>query len=169
MSLTTLMMERTRLQGEVPVALFSAPQLQTVILRHNQLNGTLDLGTSYSSYLKLVDLQSNSISEIKQRPRHDNNIVLVDNPVCQESGATGSYCTAPEPNVQYTTPFIDFAPTAYQADKISSPKCQCAYPYMGTVTWLEHMKVEDRPVHPIINQFVSSGVAFGAQRWLAVL
>ncbi|KAK1387587.1 hypothetical protein POM88_015765 [Heracleum sosnowskyi] len=37
------------------------------------------------------------------------------------------------------------------------------------VTWLEHMEVEDRPMHPIINQFVSSGVAFGAERWLAVL
>ncbi|KAK1396511.1 hypothetical protein POM88_006374 [Heracleum sosnowskyi] len=37
------------------------------------------------------------------------------------------------------------------------------------VTWLEHMEVEDRPVHLIINQFVSSGVAFGAERWLAVL
>ncbi|KAK1386295.1 putative leucine-rich repeat receptor-like protein kinase [Heracleum sosnowskyi] len=132
-SLTTLMMERTGLQGEVPVALFTAPQLQTVILRHNQLNGTLDLGTSYSSNLKLVDMQSNSISEIKQRPRHDNNIVLVDNPVCQESGETGSYCTAPEPNVQYTTQFIDCTPTTCQADKISSPKCQCAYPYMGTL------------------------------------
>ncbi|KAK1394793.1 hypothetical protein POM88_013849 [Heracleum sosnowskyi] len=40
---------------------------------------------------------------------------------------------------------------------------------ISKVTWLEHMKVEDRPVHPIINQFVSSGVAFGAERWLAVL
>ncbi|KAK1384223.1 hypothetical protein POM88_021958 [Heracleum sosnowskyi] len=44
----------------------------------------------------------------------------------------------------------------------------------GKVTWLEHMEVEGRPVHPIINQFVinqfvSSGVAFGAERWLAVL
>ncbi|KAL8116922.1 hypothetical protein AgCh_023197 [Apium graveolens] len=132
-SLTTLMMERTGLQGEVPVALFSAPQLQTVILRHNQLNGTLDLGTSYSSNLKLVDLQSNSISEIKQRPGHDNNLVLVGNPVCEESGATGIYCSIPQPNAQYTTPFIDCTPTSCQADQISSPHCQCAYPYMGTL------------------------------------
>ncbi|KAK1392384.1 hypothetical protein POM88_011440 [Heracleum sosnowskyi] len=45
----------------------------------------------------------------------------------------------------------------------------CASNTRVLVTWLEHMKVEDRPVHPIINQFVSSGVAFGAERWLAVL
>lgn len=58
---------------------------------------------------------------------------LVGNPVCEESGATGSYCTPPQPNVQYTTPFIDCEPTACQANAISSPKCQCAYPYMGTL------------------------------------
>lgn len=134
-SLTTLMMERTGLQGEVPVALFSSPQLQTVILRHNQLNGTLDLGSSYSSNLKLVDLRSNSISEIKQRPGRDNNIVLVGNPVCEESGATGSYCTIPQPNAQYTTPVINCVPTACQADQVSSPNCQCAYPYTGTLNF----------------------------------
>lgn len=37
------------------------------------------------------------------------------------------------------------------------------------VTWVEHAEVEDEPVHRIFNQFVSSGIAFGAQRWLAVL
>ncbi|XP_017232692.1 homeobox-leucine zipper protein HDG5 isoform X2 [Daucus carota subsp. sativus] len=37
------------------------------------------------------------------------------------------------------------------------------------VTWVEHVEVEDKPVHQIFNQFVNSGLAFGAQRWLAVL
>ncbi|KAL1831870.1 hypothetical protein ACET3Z_001521 [Daucus carota] len=133
-SLTTLMMERTGLQGEVPVALFSAPQLTTIILRHNQLNGTLDLGSSYSSNLKLVDLQSNSIAEVKPKSGHDN-IVLVGNPVCEESGATESYCTVPPPNVQYTTQFNNCAPVACQADQINSPNCQCAYPYTGTLNF----------------------------------
>jgi hypothetical protein len=31
-------------------------------LRNNKLNGTLDIGTSYSSNLQLVDLQNNSIT-----------------------------------------------------------------------------------------------------------
>ncbi|CAI9755331.1 unnamed protein product [Fraxinus pennsylvanica] len=37
------------------------------------------------------------------------------------------------------------------------------------VTWVEHAEVEDSPFHQIFNYFVSNGMAFGAQRWLAVL
>ncbi|OVA02876.1 Homeobox domain [Macleaya cordata] len=37
------------------------------------------------------------------------------------------------------------------------------------VIWVEHAEVEDKPVHHIFNQFVSSGMAFRAQRWLSVL
>ncbi|KAF5735049.1 homeobox-leucine zipper protein HDG5 [Tripterygium wilfordii] len=37
------------------------------------------------------------------------------------------------------------------------------------VTWVEHAEIEEKPVHQIFSQFVHSGTAFGAQRWLAVL
>ncbi|KAG9133339.1 hypothetical protein Leryth_021485 [Lithospermum erythrorhizon] len=37
------------------------------------------------------------------------------------------------------------------------------------ITWVEHAEVEENSVHQILDQFVSSGIAFGAQRWLAVL
>ncbi|XP_065878618.1 homeobox-leucine zipper protein HDG5 [Euphorbia lathyris] len=37
------------------------------------------------------------------------------------------------------------------------------------VTWVEHAEVEQKPVHQIFSEYVSSGIAFGAQRWLAVL
>ena len=37
------------------------------------------------------------------------------------------------------------------------------------VTWVEHADIEDKPVHQIFNNFVNSGMAFGAPRWLAVL
>ncbi|KAI3453370.1 hypothetical protein Pfo_010033 [Paulownia fortunei] len=37
------------------------------------------------------------------------------------------------------------------------------------VTWVEHAEVEDGPIHQVFSSLVSSGVAFGAQRWLAVL
>lgn len=60
---------------------------------------------------------------------------LVGNPVCEESGATESYCTVPPPNVQYTTQFNNCAPVACQADQINSPNCQCAYPYTGTLNF----------------------------------
>lgn len=37
------------------------------------------------------------------------------------------------------------------------------------VTWIEHAEAEDEPVHGIFTDYVSSGMAFGARRWLAVL
>ncbi|KAH6830971.1 homeobox-7 [Perilla frutescens var. hirtella] len=37
------------------------------------------------------------------------------------------------------------------------------------VTWVEHAEVEDGPINTVFSSLVSSGAAFGAQRWLAVL
>ncbi|KAA3462770.1 homeobox-leucine zipper protein HDG2-like isoform X3 [Gossypium australe] len=37
------------------------------------------------------------------------------------------------------------------------------------VTWIEHVEVEDRGVHNLYKQLVSSGHAFGAKRWIATL
>ncbi|KAL3509758.1 hypothetical protein ACH5RR_029159 [Cinchona calisaya] len=37
------------------------------------------------------------------------------------------------------------------------------------VTWIEHVGVEDKDIHYLGRAFVESGLAFGAQRWVAVL
>ncbi|KAJ7948163.1 Homeobox leucine zipper protein [Quillaja saponaria] len=37
------------------------------------------------------------------------------------------------------------------------------------VTWVEHVEVDDRSVHNLYKQLVSSGHAFGAERWVANL
>ncbi|GAB2215017.1 hypothetical protein Drorol1_Dr00019390 [Drosera rotundifolia] len=37
------------------------------------------------------------------------------------------------------------------------------------VTWVEHVEVDDRGVHNIYKRMVSSGLAFGAKRWVATL
>lgn len=37
------------------------------------------------------------------------------------------------------------------------------------VTWIEHVEVDDQGVHYLGKPFVDSGLAFGAQRWVAVL
>ncbi|KAJ4951724.1 hypothetical protein NE237_028556 [Protea cynaroides] len=37
------------------------------------------------------------------------------------------------------------------------------------VTWVEHAEIEIKPVHQVFYHYVTSGMAFGAQRWLAVL
>ncbi|GLT91260.1 hypothetical protein SLE2022_091560 [Rubroshorea leprosula] len=37
------------------------------------------------------------------------------------------------------------------------------------VTWVEHAEVEEKPVHQIFSHYVYNGMAFEANRWLAVL
>ncbi|KAM1084709.1 hypothetical protein ACFX19_023384 [Malus domestica] len=37
------------------------------------------------------------------------------------------------------------------------------------VTWIEHAEIEEKSVHQIFSHYVYKGMAFGAQRWLAVL
>ncbi|KAF5952090.1 hypothetical protein HYC85_010034 [Camellia sinensis] len=132
-SLTTLVMENTRLQGLIPVALFSLPQLQTVVLSYNQLNGTLDVGSSYSNELQLIDLQNNSIVGFTQRAGFSIDLILVGNPVCGGTGGTETYCVIQQSNSSYSTPKNCIQTTTCRSDEISSPNCRCEYPYMGTL------------------------------------
>ncbi|KAG6472442.1 hypothetical protein ZIOFF_069906 [Zingiber officinale] len=37
------------------------------------------------------------------------------------------------------------------------------------VMWVEHAEVDDKPVHQVFNQFVTSGMAFGATHWVSTL
>ncbi|KAK2993636.1 hypothetical protein RJ640_019276 [Escallonia rubra] len=135
-SLTTLNMEQTQLQGKLPVDFFSIPQLQTTVLRNNQLNGTLDIGPSHSNQLQLVDLQNNRITDFTQRAGYDNELILVGNPFCLESGGIAKYCTLPQQsNSSYSTPPANCVPSSCISDQISSPNCSCAYPYTGTLSF----------------------------------
>ncbi|XP_004301588.1 PREDICTED: probable leucine-rich repeat receptor-like protein kinase At5g49770-like [Fragaria vesca subsp. vesca] len=137
-SLTTLIMEDTKLQGEIPVSLFSLSNLQTVVLKNNQLNGTLDIGTSYSSQLQLIDLQNNKIHEYEGNGGYDGILILVQNPVCTETGASlMSYCKISQSSdlVQYETLPNNCVPSACSSDQVSSPNCKCAYPYGGRINF----------------------------------
>ncbi|XP_017437263.2 leucine-rich repeat receptor protein kinase HPCA1 isoform X2 [Vigna angularis] len=133
-ALTTIMMENTKLQGAIPVSLFNLQQLQTVVLKNNQLNGTLDIGKSISDQLDLLDLQINYIEEFK--PQIDVSkvkIILLNNPICQETGVPQSYCSITTPNNSYSTPPENCVPVPCSLDQTLSPKCKCAYPYTGTL------------------------------------
>ncbi|KAK2662545.1 hypothetical protein Ddye_001119 [Dipteronia dyeriana] len=134
-SLTTLTMERTELQGEVPDTVFSLSHLQTVNLKQNRLNGTLDIGTSHSSQLQSINLQKNLITAFTDRPgaNKDITILLAGNPICLESGDPKDYCTASEKGSPYTTPSKNCVPTSCSSGRISSPNCICAYPYTGII------------------------------------
>ncbi|KAJ8429941.1 hypothetical protein Cgig2_017991 [Carnegiea gigantea] len=131
-SLTTVMMERTELEGELPAKFFSFPQLETVVMRNNRLNGTLEFGNSYSRQLQLIDLHNNSIESVKVSAGYKFTLMLADNPFCRGIGANLPYCSNQEqPGSMDTSPEL-CVPLPCSSDQISSPKCKCAFPYTGT-------------------------------------
>ncbi|KAL9353674.1 hypothetical protein Peur_051644 [Populus x canadensis] len=131
-SLTTLVMETTQLQGQIPSDFFSLSNLQTVDARNNRLNGTLDFGTSSINQLSLIDLRQNQISGFTNRPGVENvGVILVGNPVCQESGVTERYCSVPQTESSYSSPLNNCVASLCFANQISSPNCKCALPYTG--------------------------------------
>ncbi|XP_057804439.1 leucine-rich repeat receptor protein kinase HPCA1 isoform X1 [Salvia miltiorrhiza] len=133
-SLTSLIMEKTQVQGQLPVSMFGLSQLQTVALKNNRINGTLSIGSNPSSQLQQIDLQNNLIDGFtQQRVSHNVQIVLVGNPICDE-GRTESYCKIPEQSdPTYSTPLENCAPLPCTSDRVFSPSCKCAYPYTGTL------------------------------------
>ncbi|XP_057468806.1 leucine-rich repeat receptor protein kinase HPCA1-like [Actinidia eriantha] len=132
--LTTLKMESTRLKGQVPISLFNLPLLQTVVLRNNQLNGTLDVGSSYSNQLHLIDFQNNLIVAYTERAGFKNKLILAGNPICQETVETKTYCAIQQSNpTQYSTPEKNCLPSSCSINQTSSPNCVCAYPYTGNL------------------------------------
>nr|TKS12001.1 putative leucine-rich repeat receptor-like protein kinase [Populus alba] len=136
-ALTTLMMENTGLEGQIPPTLFDLPGLQTLILRNNQLNGTLDIATSSSSQLKVIDMRNNRILFYSEAPERRNNVdvILVGNPVCEPPEATKNYCTVPQANYSYKRLPEKCVPLHCISDQISSPNCECSYPYRGVLVF----------------------------------
>ncbi|GAB4848585.1 hypothetical protein Ancab_003291 [Ancistrocladus abbreviatus] len=133
-SLLLRMMERAALRGQIPVTFFSFPQLQTVILKNNELNGTLDIGTNYSSQLQLVDLQNNLISEFTPKQEFSFQLILVGNPYCHQTGVPGNNCTvSQQSSASHSTQPKNCTPAVCTAGQISSPNCKCAYPYIGAL------------------------------------
>ncbi|TKY53872.1 leucine-rich repeat receptor protein kinase [Spatholobus suberectus] len=131
-SLSTLIMEKAGLEGQIPDSLFSLSDLKNVKLKDNRINGSLDIGNTYSKQLRLVDLQDNRIEDFKQQDTVASSvkIILVHNPVCEESGVTRSYCSNPELIVPSTTT-KNCEPATCSSAQVFSAHCKCSYPYTG--------------------------------------
>ncbi|XP_050235852.1 leucine-rich repeat receptor protein kinase HPCA1 isoform X2 [Mercurialis annua] len=135
-SLTTLTLEDTQLQGQIPTELFSLSHLTTAVLRSNKLNGTLDIGINHGDQLQRIDLQHNQISGYTNRPGGNRiNVVLAGNPICLETGITESYCSVSTTDASFATPPNNCVPVACNGNQSSSPNCRCAYSYKGLLVF----------------------------------
>ncbi|KAL6964526.1 hypothetical protein U1Q18_035576 [Sarracenia purpurea var. burkii] len=161
LSLSTLVMENTRIQGQIPIGLFSLPGLQTLVLRTNHLNGTLDVGSSNSNQLQLIDLQNNSITGFTVRGGLDMEIILTGNPVCMGSGVTRPFCSiTPPSNPSYSTPPKNCVPVTCSSGQSSSPNCRCQYPYTGTLFFRATSLISDLGNSSIYTSLESSLMRF---------
>ncbi|XP_028762892.1 probable leucine-rich repeat receptor-like protein kinase At5g49770 [Neltuma alba] len=135
-NLTTLKMENTKLTGEIPASFFTLAHLQNVVLNGNNLNGSLNIGTTYSKQLRRIELQGNEIVNCDpQDPPSNIKITLVSNPICYEGRETRSFCSDAPANMTYAAPPSSCPPVTCRSDQNLSPNCKCAYPFEGILSF----------------------------------
>ncbi|GJU26537.1 probable leucine-rich repeat receptor-like protein kinase [Tanacetum coccineum] len=134
-SLSTLVMEFGPLKGRLPQELFSLSGIQQVKLKNNALNDTLNMGSSISEQLQLVDLQSNEIEAVTLSAEYRNTLELSGNPVCDTALAHTTYCRVQQQTAKaYSTSLANCGSKSCSLDQKLSPQtCDCAYPYEGTL------------------------------------
>ncbi|XP_078155831.1 leucine-rich repeat receptor protein kinase HPCA1-like isoform X2 [Carex rostrata] len=133
-SLTSLYLENLKIGGELPQSLFSNSPLQTLRLRDNRFNGTLNIGTAYSNQLQLIDLTNNKIDSLTVGGGYTKQLILVGNPVCTQ-GNNIPYCkmtVSASPSYNTSKKCTTLPPTCLSGQDLS-PNCQCASPYTGTL------------------------------------
>ncbi|KAK9700053.1 hypothetical protein RND81_08G214300 [Saponaria officinalis] len=130
--LTTLRMENVGLSGNLPTALFSLPQLQTVVLANNQLSGTVDIPANFSSNLRLIDLRNNSVGEV-DGGAYTNSVLLDENPFCLKPEAVGICKTTQTTQSSDFIPQLNCAPLSCFSD--STLASACRRPYLGNLVF----------------------------------
>ncbi|KAL8099389.1 leucine-rich repeat receptor protein kinase HPCA1 [Apium graveolens] len=132
-SLTTLVIEYGSLQGPVPQDLFGLQQIQQVKLRNNAFDETLNMSSSIGQQLQLIDLQDNNISFVTLGSGYKNTLMLIGNPVCNNSPANMDFCKLQQETSQaYSTSVTSCAKkSCASGQKLNPQSCECAYPYEG--------------------------------------
>ncbi|CAN6581726.1 unnamed protein product [Malus baccata var. baccata] len=134
-SLTTIVLENGALQGTVPERMFSLPSLQQVKMKNNAFNDTFNMGDNFSPQLTLVDLQNNKIQKITLGFEYKHTLILVGNPLCNESSLS-SFCQPPQSNTKtYATSTGCPSITCPGGQQPSPQSCQCGYPFEGTLNF----------------------------------
>ncbi|XP_050940254.1 leucine-rich repeat receptor protein kinase HPCA1 isoform X2 [Cucumis melo] len=135
-SLTTLIIEFGSMRGSVPQGVFSLPQIQQVKLKKNAFSDTFDMGDKVSEQLQLVDLQNNNISHFTLGSRYTKTLMLIGNPVCSTDVTLSNtnYCQVQDQPVKpYSTSLASCLSKSCSPDEKLSPRCECAYPFEGTL------------------------------------
>jgi hypothetical protein len=68
-------MENDHLNGTIPSAIFSFPQIQQISLAKNAFGGLLDMNVTISSLLRVVNLTNNQIISANYNPSYSNSLM----------------------------------------------------------------------------------------------
>ncbi|CAN6338049.1 unnamed protein product [Urochloa humidicola] len=121
-NIMTLTMQSVGLSGQLPQKIFSFPRLQHLILRDNQLNGTLDMGNNINEGLDLVDIRNNKITSVTVYDSFKGQFLnLAGNPLCNDSLISDTIPCAGQQNDARRQPL------AFDA--------QCANPFIETIVF----------------------------------
>ncbi|KAJ0078449.1 hypothetical protein Patl1_36647 [Pistacia atlantica] len=96
-------------------------------------NNSFDASNFPTWMTDTTQLQGEVPPEFFSRPHLQT--VLASNPICEESSEPKDYCTPEEESSTYSTPSNNCMRGPCSSDQISSPNCQCAYPYTGTLVF----------------------------------
>ncbi|XP_011028448.1 PREDICTED: probable leucine-rich repeat receptor-like protein kinase At5g49770 isoform X2 [Populus euphratica] len=133
-SLEVVRLDNNSLAGPVPSNINNLTSVSEMYLSNNVLTGPLPNLTGMD-LLTYLDMSNNSFEATDFPPWFSTlqslTTLLVDNPVCQETGVTERYCSVPQTESSYSTPLNNCVASLCFANQISSPNCKCAFPYTG--------------------------------------
>ncbi|XP_024452669.2 leucine-rich repeat receptor protein kinase HPCA1 isoform X1 [Populus trichocarpa] len=133
-TLEVVRLDNNSFRGPVPSNINSLTSVSTMFLSNNDLTGPLPNLTGMNA-LTYLDMRNNSFDDTEFPPwlstLQSLKTLLADNPICQETAVTKSYCTVSQPNSSYATPPNNCVPASCFPKQHSSPNCKCAFPYTG--------------------------------------
>ncbi|KAH7427541.1 hypothetical protein KP509_10G048800 [Ceratopteris richardii] len=133
-NLSSLDIENGGLEGPVPASFFASPNLETVNLGYNHLNGTLDLSQANAALMD-VNLQQNNITDLLEGTFNGSlnlqgNNICVSNPNIFNNACSGEVTSNAAPPSSCGCQ-IGYSPNPTAA----AGSCLCSYPVSGIIVF----------------------------------
>ncbi|GLJ34404.1 hypothetical protein SUGI_0691680 [Cryptomeria japonica] len=134
--LNTLVMNNCNIsENFASTTIFNIEALETVRMKNNHLNGTVDISLNPSSSLKWVDLTNNDITGVQGVNSDDKfSIWIAGNPACNPGTSLSSSreCQTTVPEESYETNMAQCGDEKCRGNlKLNPRTCKCQQPYTG--------------------------------------
>ncbi|XP_057839184.2 leucine-rich repeat receptor protein kinase HPCA1 [Cryptomeria japonica] len=134
--LTTIAIENGKLNGSLPSSVLKLPQLETLRMAGNFINGVVDLSGLTGQTLQLVDLEYNNITSFNPL-NTPMDVNFFGNPVCADGSQQLKLKACHPEKAAIGTPYTTVTKDCGEATKcgenlkIDPVDCECAMPFEG--------------------------------------